>query len=136
MDDDRTSNSRCPRCSRGDLLRAGLGLAAGVAAAGAWGAAPLLAAGVDTSPDTLPLPTPIPEIDRFGHHNVPPAPYTEPSEIFNFRGRVATAVLAGTGHDDRGTALRFGGPGTDVRFMQGEYVAADGSHHSGTFVHL
>ncbi|OLZ10290.1 hypothetical protein [Sulfobacillus thermosulfidooxidans] len=85
---------------------------------------------------SLPLPTPIPEIDAKGDHNVPPAPYTEPSEIFNFRGRVATAILAGWGRDNAGHMVRFGGPGTDVRFMQGEYVTEDGEKHYGTFIHL
>lgn len=67
---------------------------------------------------------------------VPPAPYTEPSELFNFRGSVATAVLASTGKDNQGQELLLGGPGTDVRFMRGEYIAEDGSTHHGTFLHL
>lgn len=83
-----------------------------------------------------PLPTPIPEIDTKGDHNVPPAPYTEPAEIYNFRGQIASAILAGVGQDNEGRILRFGGPGTDVRFMQGEYVTTDGKTHRGTFLHL
>ena len=83
-----------------------------------------------------PLPEPIPQLDANGNHNVPPAPYVEPSEIYNFRGRVATAVMVGHGRDNAGHTLRLGGPGTDVRFMAGEYVTADGSQSTGTFVHL
>jgi hypothetical protein len=83
-----------------------------------------------------PLPTPIPELDRFEHHNVPAGPYAEPSQIFDFNGVVAAAVLAGTGRDHKGRVVKFGGPGTDLRFMQGEYVTADGMHHHGTFLRI
>lgn len=84
----------------------------------------------------LPLPTPIPQLDANGNHNVPPAPYVEPSEIYDFRGRVATAVLIGKGQDTHGTSILLGGPGTDVRFMTGDYLTADNVQHHGTFVHL
>lgn len=84
----------------------------------------------------LPLPTPIPQLDVNGNHNVPPAPYVEPSEIYDFRGRVATAVLMGKGRDQNGNPIQLGGPGTDVRFMTGDYVTSDGTRHHGTFVHL
>lgn len=60
----------------------------------------------------------------------------EPSEIRNFRGRVATAVLVGTARDNSGRRLSLGGAGTDVRFMQGEYTTADGRTRRGTFTHL
>ncbi|GAC1444993.1 MAG: hypothetical protein NVSMB52_05000 [Chloroflexota bacterium] len=131
--------NHCPSCSRRDLLRGGLGIAiTGIAAA-----SPITAfAGGGTLPTSAtfggstPLPTPIPEIDKNGHHNVPPAPYSEPSEIFNFRGQVGTAILAGKGRDGHGRPVNFGGPGTDLRFMHGEYVTADGKHHVGTFVHI
>ncbi len=122
----------CPRCSRRTLLQAALGVAAGGITAGSSVAA--LAAG--TPSPIAPLPIPIPELDKNGHHNVPPAPYAEPSEIFNFRGRVATAILAGDGRDQHGHSIKFGGPGTDLRFMHGEYVTADGMHHFGTFIHI
>lgn len=125
------------RCSRRSLIRLGAVIAGGMTAGVPLGA---FAGGAPPSPAQFggqtPLPLPIPEIDKNGHHNVPPAPYAEPSEIFNFRGNVATAILAGTGHDNRGRAIKFGGPGTDVRFMQGEYVTGDGQHHRGTFIHI
>lgn len=138
-DSPNLSPQHCPRCSRRDLLRIGASVAAGGMAIGgplaalAGGGAPATSAAFGGS---TPLPTPIPELDKLGHHNVPPGPYAEPSEIFNFRGQVAAAVLAGTGHDTRGRSVKFGGPGTDFRFMRGEYVTADGTHHTGTFVHM
>lgn len=84
----------------------------------------------------LPLPTPIPQLDANGNHNVPPAPYVEPSEIYDFRGQVATAILVGHGRDHQGTRMHVGGPGTDVRFMTGEFTTSDGIRRQGTFVHL
>jgi RNA-directed DNA polymerase len=33
------------------------------------------------------------------------------------------------GVDQSGQLIKFGGPGTDLRFMDGEYVTADGTHH-------
>lgn len=85
---------------------------------------------------THPMPLPITELDKNGHHNVPPGPYTEPSEILNFQGDVGVSVLVGSAHDNNGRALTLGGAGTDVRFMRGNYVTADGKTHSGTFTHL
>ncbi|CCF83888.1 hypothetical protein [Nitrolancea hollandica] len=122
----------CPRCSRRDLLRAGLGFSAAAIAAGV----PAGTLAADGAPATSQLPKPIPQLDPRGHHNVPPAPYSEPSEIFNFKGRVATAVLSGTGRDHAGKPLKFGGPGTDVRFMQGEFVTEGGARQRGTLTHL
>jgi hypothetical protein len=134
----------CPACSRRGLLRAGLGLTAttlalGVPLAHTALAAPSLAADAqDPLPSFLPTPppVPIPEIDAFNHHNVPAGPYAEPSQIFNFNGIVGAAVLAGTGVDQSGQLVRFGGPGTDLRFMDGEYVTADGTHHQGAFLRI
>jgi len=134
MTDRQELGQPCSRCSRRGLLRAGLGLTASTLVMATPPATAAYAAGV--APSDTPLPEPIPEVDRFGHHNVPPAPYSEPSEIFNFRGVVASAILAGRGHDQNGELVKFGGPGTDVRFMQGEYVTADGAHHQGAFIHI
>jgi hypothetical protein len=135
---------QCPACSRRDLLRAGIGLTAttlalSVPLAEAGWAKPALAAGAHDLIQSFlptPLPVPIPEIDAFGHHNVAAAPYAEPSQIFNFNGIVGAAVLAGTGVDQNGQLVRFGGPGTDLRFMDGEYVADDGTHHQGAFLRI
>jgi hypothetical protein len=139
-----TAGGSCRRCSRRNLLRTGIGVAATGIALGAPVREAALAdsssvpGGTGSGGTSLPnpLPTPIPELDAFGHHNVPAAPYSEPSQIFDFKGRVAEAVLAGTGHDQHGNLIKIGGPGTDLRFMQGEYVTADGAHHQGTFLRI
>ena len=124
------------RCSRRTLLSAGAGFLA------AGSVLPLRAL-AQSDADVLasefgsrPLPTPIKEIDKNGHHNVPPGPYTEPSEILNFQGDFGVAVLVGTAKDNTGRALTLGGAGTDVRFLRGTYVSADGTTHSGAFTHL
>ena len=59
----------------------------------------------------------------------------EPSTIFNFRGVTGVATVQGTGTGwntttGEPTALLFD---SDNRFMQGEYVDADGERHRGTF---
>src|SRR5579864_5818889 len=104
----------CPACSRRNLLRAGLGLTAATLVTGvpmtnvlAAGSPQPAAGGASRSGpiDSIlptPLPVPIPELDAFGHHNQPAGPYNEPSQIFNFRGRVASCTLAGVGVDQSG----------------------------------
>ena len=62
-------------------------------------------------------------------------PSVEPSAIFNFRGVTGVATVQGTGTGwntttGETTALLFD---SDNRFMQGEYVDADGERHRGTF---
>jgi hypothetical protein len=58
---------------------------------------------------------------------------TEPSVITNFKGLSALAYPTGTNaaRDNNGN---FYDVQNDIRVFQGEYVAADGSHHRGTFV--
>ena len=116
----------CPSCRRRLFLQSGVSLAAAGATALAL---PGLAAA-----DAVPVP--IPELDKNGHHNQPPMPGAEPSEIYNFQGQVATCHVAGTGKDGQGNAVPFGSPGTDFRFMRGTYVTADGASHYGTFAHI
>lgn len=130
----------CGNCSsRRSVLRAGVGLLA----LGAMDVFPreAMATPLDATVTRAefrggPVPSPIHSLDKNGHHNVPPGPYTEPSEILNFRGHVATGVTVGTARDNHGRRLTLGGSGTDVRLMQGEYVAADGKTHHGAFTHL
>src|SRR5262249_8278999 len=60
-------------------------------------------------------------------------PGVEPSTIFNFRGVTGVATVRGTGTawnttTGEPTALLFD---SDNRFMQGEYVGADGSDTKG-----
>lgn len=57
----------------------------------------------------------------------------EPNGITNFRGFIAMAVLGGTATDAAGQVYDMM---SDMRVYQGEYVAADGSHHHGTFVEI
>jgi hypothetical protein len=86
----------------------------------------------------LPQPVPIP-----GGINLPPlihvfAPSdldTEPNVITNFKGFSALAFPTGT-NAARDSNGNFYDLSTDMRVFQGEYVAADGSHHRGTFVFI
>lgn len=125
--------------SRRSLLVAGaglLGLGAMEVQPSSARATPLDASVTRAEFGAVPMAAPIHELDKNGHHNVPPGPYTEPSEIVNFRGTVATGVAIGTARDNNGRRLTLGGAGTDVRLMQGEYVGTDGQLHRGTFTHL
>jgi hypothetical protein len=57
----------------------------------------------------------------------------EPSTLTDFRGFTAFAVLAGEAKasDGRTYACEF-----DVRVMEGDYIATDGSRQSGAFAFL
>jgi hypothetical protein len=59
----------------------------------------------------------------------------EPSVITNFRGFTAIGYPGGTGtvKDNNGNTYDLV---TDMRVFRGEYVAADGSHHRGTFAFI
>lgn len=61
-------------------------------------------------------------------------PGIDPSSIGDFRGFVGVADVQGTGRatnpDGSSEALLFD---TDMRFMSGVYVGADGAVHKGTF---
>lgn len=83
------------RCSRRTLLTAGAGLLAAGSALGVPARAVNRTAEVRAESGARVLPSPIKEIDKLGHHNVPPGPYTEPSEILNFRGISAWRSLSG-----------------------------------------
>jgi hypothetical protein len=135
-------------------LLAGAGPAAVVSAVGAVGlASPESASELQSArPTLLPLPVPSPlpgGIDAsppvgFIHGFVPgpegsSTPFAglpgmgldvEPSTFTNFKGFTAFAVLSGqaTGSDGKIYNVEF-----DVRAMEGEYVAEDGSHRRGTF---
>jgi hypothetical protein len=69
---------------------------------------------------------------------VDPVTGHDPSEIFDFNGMVAQADLILTG---LGTDLNTGDSApydfhTDMRFMKGRFVAADGNTHKGTFAFI
>jgi hypothetical protein len=62
----------------------------------------------------------------------------EPALITDFQGVVGAAelTLTGVGTDtttDQTARYAFN---MDVRFMQGEFIGADGQHHQGTFVFI
>ena len=95
-------------------------------------------------------PQPIPHtiVTPFGttiHHFFPgpvegtdPVTGHDPSEIFDFSGVIAQADLLLTG---TGTDLNTGDSApydfhTDMRFMSGKFVAADGLTHNGTFAFI
>ena len=105
-----------------------------------------------TSPGSDPAPTPIPggfnARDAFGprfpdrfFHLFLPGQGTEPSTIFNFHGKLAILNIHGTGtrtdFDPQSGQIANETPNlpfaTDVRFMQGTYVGADGQQHQATF---
>jgi hypothetical protein len=57
----------------------------------------------------------------------------EPNGITNFKGFAAMGYPAGTASGSDGTSFTMM---NDMRVFRGEYVAADGSHHHGTFVFI
>src|SRR5499425_1248732 len=112
--------------SRRQFLGATAGAAAALATSSLW--MPTLAAASNAEP------VPIPGGFAPGFH-VFLGPGVEPSTIFNFRGVTGVATVQGTGTawntmTGERTALLFD---SDNRFMQGEYVGADGERHRGTF---
>ena len=86
-------------------------------------------------------PAPIPGGLAPGVHIFAPGPVSlgfqgfdvELNGITNFRGFSALGYLAGTATDSNGKTYNVG---TDMRVFQGEFIAADGSHHRGTFVFI
>jgi hypothetical protein len=54
----------------------------------------------------------------------------EPSTITDFNGFIGVAHVQGTGTDNSGNTLFWD---TDLRFMNGTFMAADGSIQRGTF---
>ena len=100
----------------------------------------------------LPAPKPIPGGTTFPPfpliHELFPGPETitlpftlvtlqglnvEPSTITDFRGTTALAYHVGTATGSDGVTY---GLETDIRVMEGEYVAADGSRERGTFAEM
>jgi hypothetical protein len=110
---------------------------------------PLLAAeeahrACPVQPEPIPhtIPTPFGTTIHFFFpgpvEGVDPVTGHDPSVITNFRGIIGEVDLAFTG---TGTDLQTGdsapyGFDADVRFMQGEFVAADGTTHKGAFAFI
>ena len=138
--------------SRRRFVRAGLGAAA-AGAAGLWLPGCVRTSAVGSAaprPRNAPIesldatdtlnggadPFPIPWLDRNGSRNQSPGPGMEPSNIFDFRGRVARANdFTGMGIDGQGRRIAFGAKSTDFSFMQGEYFAGREARH-GAFGHI
>jgi len=82
-------------------------------------------------------PFPLPWLDQNLSHNQTPGPGQEPSDIYHFQGRVSRSnKFTGMGTDNKGNRIAFGGATTDFGFMQGEFVAPNGTRQFGTFAHL
>jgi len=136
----------CPHRSRRRFLQAGYGLGMAALAGRLWPDAVM----AETSPDRPTvaaessqlalqdglLPRPLPLVDLNSEHIVAPDPGGEPSSIYDFTGMIGLARHKGTGTDGSGKPLLFGGPGQDMRFFQGTYVAVNGSTQQGTFVQV
>ena len=57
----------------------------------------------------------------------------EPSTITDFKGFTALAYHVGTATGSDGKTYKLE---TDIRVMEGDYIAEDGSHHEGTFAEM
>jgi hypothetical protein len=137
--------------SRRSLMRGMAGALAGVAVSGTIARLPAGAVLLkDADGNVLPAPKPIP-----GGDVIPPQihvfepgptgqtlPYTgavmegldvEPITITDFKGVIAQAYHVGTatGSDGKQYSLE-----TDIRAVQGQYIAEDGTKHSATFALL
>jgi hypothetical protein len=130
--------------NRRSLLR--YGAAAGAAAAiGPAVSAPAGAADTGHAPRVLPAPSPIPGGLAPGLHVFAPGPPevtlpfsgvqlqgldVEPSVITNYTGTTAVAFHVGGAVGSDGARYDLE---TDMRAIQGAYIAADGSRRHGTF---
>ena len=66
-----------------------------------------------------------------------PAPGVEPSTITDFNGFVGWAAVGGMGtHTPAGEAPQHLPFESDVRFMLGEFIGADGKNHHGAFAFI
>ena len=92
-----------------------------------------------TSATPLPIPGGLPLLGPSGplFHVFLPAPGVEPCTITNFNGFVGWAAVGGTGtHTAKGNAPQHLPFESDVRFMMGEFVGADGRNHHGAFAFI
>ena len=65
-----------------------------------------------------------------------PAPGAEPSTITNFNGFIGWAAVGGMGTHTVGGQARHLPFDSDMRFMTGEFVGADGRNHHGAFAFI
>ena len=133
---------------RAFLEKSGLSLGV-LASAGLLGgasrlsASPALPLGLGRKSSAGATPSPIPGgLELLGppgplFHLFLPATGAEPSTITNFNGFVGWAAVGGTGtHTPAGEAPQHLPFESDMRFMIGEYVGADGRNHHGAFAFI
>ncbi len=92
-----------------------------------------------TTATPLPIPGGLQLLGPSGplFHVFLPAPGVEPSTVTNFNGFIGWAAVSGGGtHTVSGQAPQHLPFEADVRFMQGEYVGADGRNHHGAFTFI
>jgi hypothetical protein len=135
--------------SRRNFIRSSAGVASTGVVLGSALPKPLLAAqnahkGCPIEPQ--PIPHTIATAFGTGIHHFFPGPVEgvdpdtghDPSQIFDFSGVIAEAdlLLTGTGTDlNTGDSAPYGFH-TDMRFMKGQFVAADGNTHKGAFAFI
>jgi len=86
-----------------------------------------------------PLPIPTVKQTPFGPiHAADPEEGQDPSMITDFTGVTGAAklTLTGVGTDTTANQTARYDFNIDVRFMQGEFIGADGQHHQGTFAFI
>lgn len=119
--------------SRRRLLRVGAGAGGALALAGLTDAAPVLAHDRDAAPKPIPGGfdanfNPVPSNPFV--HVLPPALGFEMATITDFTGVIAAAEIQGTASGSDGTTYTFD---TDMRVMQGRYIATDGRLREASF---
>lgn len=129
---------------RGFLEKSGLtlgGLAALGLIPGATRSALALTPGRKSTTSATPLPIPG-GLELLGSpgplfHVFLPGPGSEPCSITNFNGFVGWAAVGGMGtHTVSGQEPQHLPFEADVRFMKGEFLAADGNYHHGSFAFI
>jgi hypothetical protein len=134
--------------SRRNFIRASAGAASAGLVLDSTLSKPMFAADNNRACPVEPQPIPHTVATPFGTtiHHFFPGPVEgvdantghDPSQIFDFSGIIAEAdlLLTGTGTDlVSGDSAPYGFH-TDMRFMSGEFVAADGETHTGAFAFI
>jgi hypothetical protein len=87
--------------------------------------------------EPLPIPT-VRQTPLGPSHAADPDTGQDPSLITDFQGVSGAANLTLTGVGTNTTAIQTAryNFNIDVRFMQGEFIGADGQHHQGTFAFI
>lgn len=120
---------------------AGSGLLTGVSRSAVLNSAASINSGRKSTTSATPLPIPggLQLLGPSGplFHVFLPAAGAEPSTITDFNGFVGWAAVGGMGtHTPLGEAPEHIPFESDVRFMLGEFVGADGKNHHGAFAFI